>query len=429
MARMLSVDDVPVALRNSLLRYLTPLDEAVLLPQAFQSPDSAKFKNICFKLCASQAVNPNLFPLDLFSGLSVVKIESEEDVKLIEKSLEDTKLRKEMLKKLADMIPSEMFDEKVTVGPSLDCGEDERDLPSDDWTCGFDSSSSFVGIYSAQNSRSLEVGSVGQSRVFHEFYLVCKAGGGLAASTFHSRLRAELNKGRTLEESLCEDGIPGACALRRVATAAQRNRGRIMALAVQAIGLRGVQTVGDTPSRNKSKVVVATVDVVVNSLKKLETSKTLTYQLSCCTDLSLSKGAAWLSNATDGLTLLLNSSGEMKVVVSNETFSCLPFSTPRTKSSRDLSTDVLKAHKLHGGHIDNAWIQRHFAWKNSTFGGERNQSIEPLCFFGSHHEESFSATFARELGVSTFKPIRLRPEAVAVAGVEPGKLRAISRAV
>lgn len=430
MARLLAVDDVSVSLRNSLLRHLTSLDEAVILPQASQSQDSAAFKNVCFRLSSTQTIDPNLIPIALFNGLSIAKISSQEDVNVIEKALEDSSSRTALIRRLAEAIPSEMSDDSTTVGCKLECGEDERDLEPDKWTAGFDSPSAFVGVFSAENSRPPEVGLVGQSRVFREFFLVCKAGGGLAASTFHSRLRAELNKGKTLEQSLCEDGVPGAAALRRCASAGQRNRGRIMATAAEALGLNLVSTVGDQIGRNKAKVVVADVDVVVNSLRKLETTKTSTYQLACCTDLAISKGCAWLSSAADGLTLLLSSSGDTKVSVNNEMFNCLPFYTTRTTSSRELANSVLKAHQgSNNGHVDKHWIGKRFSWKNAEVSGASASNLEPFCFYGSHSEEHFSSTFSRELGISTLKPIKLRPELVCVAGIDTGKLRGIARAL
>ena len=430
MARLLAVDDVSVSLRNSLLRHLTSLDEAVILPQASQSQDSAAFKNVCFRLSSTQTIDPNLIPLALFNGLSIAKISSKEDMAVIEKALEDSASRAAMLRSLAEAIPSEMSDESTTVGCLLECGEDERDLETDNWICGFDSPSAFVGVFSAENSRPPEVGLVGQSRVFREYFIVCKAGGGLTASTFHSRLRAELNKGKTLEQSLCEDGVPGAAALRRCASAGQRNRGRIMATAAEAIGLKLVSTVGDQVGRNKAKVVVSDVDVVINSLRKLETTNTPIYQLTCCTDLAVSKGCAWLSSAADGLTLLLSNSGDTKPSVNNETFNCVPFFTSRTKSSRELANDVLKAHQSPtNGHIDKQWIVKRFAWKNAQVGGASTADLEPFCFYGSHIEEHFSSTFSRELGISTLKQIKLRPELVCVAGVDTGKLRGIARAL
>ena len=445
MARILAVDDVPVALRNSLLRHLTAFDEAVILPQAAQSSDSAAFKNVCFRLCATQETDPNLLPVDLFCGVSICRITAREDVSLLQAALDDTARRASLLATLAASVPSELHDENVTVGCSLDCEEDERDLESDNWVAGFADSSSFVGIFSAQNSRPPEVGLVGQSRVHDEFFLVCKAGGGLAASTFHARLRAELVKGRTLENALSEEGVPGATALRRCASAGQRNRGRIMAIAAKALGLKLLSEVGDQPARNKAKIIVPDVEVVVNSLRRLETCKAATYQLACCTDLALSKGCAWLSNASDGLTLLLQSnSGDVKVSVNNDTFGCVPFSTPRLKSSRDVTNEVVHAHRSSSkGHTDKQWIKRRFSWKNasvSPVGGHTSSSslssslssvndIEPFAFYGSHAEESFSSIFSRELGISTLKPIKLRPELVAVAGVDPGKLRGVVKAI
>ena len=433
MARLLAVDDVPVALRNSMLRHLTSFDEAVLLPQATQSADSSAFKNVTFRLCATQTVDPNLFPHDLFTGMSIVRISDAQDIKMLSDALADPSHRATLLKSLVNSTPSEMADENTTIGPLLDCGEDERDIETeevkDHWTAGFDSTSCFVGIFSAQNSRPPDVGTTGQSRVHDEFFLVCKAGGGRAASTFHSRLRSELMKGKTLESCLSEEGTPGACALRRCASAGQRNRGQIMDCASRALGLQATATVGDQASRNRAKVVVPDVDVVVNTLRPLDNTKSRIYQLTCCTDLSMSKGAAWLSNATEGVTLLLSSSGDTKVSVNNDTFASLPFATPRTSTNRNLASEVLKAHKTGIGHRDIDWIKRRFGWKNAEVPGASVDKIEPFCFYGSHLEETFASSFSRELGISTLKQIHLRPELVVCAGVDPGKLRGIVRAL
>ena len=104
--------------------------------------------------------------------------------------------------------------------------------------------------------------------------------------------------------------------------------------------------------------------------------------------------------------------------------------TSRTASSKELAGRVLKAHTgAGGGHHDREWIRRRFGWKNARVAGASTDTIEPFAFFGSHAEESFMATFARELGIATLKPIKLRPEMVVVAGVDPGKLRGIVKAL
>ena len=80
------------------------------------------------------------------------------------------------------------------------------------------------------------------------YYLVCKAGAGLAGQTFHARLSAALKSGSTLDEALSDDGTPGAKALRRVAVAAKRNRCRILNIAAQSLGFVCVDTIGDNAS-------------------------------------------------------------------------------------------------------------------------------------------------------------------------------------
>ena len=88
-----------------------------------------------------------------------------------------------MLAKLAASIPSEMADPSLQVGPALDGDELERDIEGSEWSAGFDSTSACVGIFAAQNSKAPDVGVHGCNRVFHQYFLVCKAGGGIAAST------------------------------------------------------------------------------------------------------------------------------------------------------------------------------------------------------------------------------------------------------
>ena len=55
MARILSLDECPVSLRNRLVRSLRSLDEAVLLPQAERRDDTGIYKNIVFRLAGNEA--------------------------------------------------------------------------------------------------------------------------------------------------------------------------------------------------------------------------------------------------------------------------------------------------------------------------------------------------------------------------------------
>ena len=86
----------------------------------------------------------------------------------------------------------------------------------------------------------------GMERVHRTYYLAAKAGGGIAAQTFHARLTAALAAGSTLDDALDGNADPGPQALRRGGFAASRNRGRILLLAAKALGIdHAIDTLGD----------------------------------------------------------------------------------------------------------------------------------------------------------------------------------------
>ena len=422
MARLLTLDAVTVQLRNALLNGLRAEDEGLLLPQAFQSVDSGAFKNCVFRLSGdTPGVNPSIFSFDWFSGVSLVQL-SEGDVKHVENLLENGGAAA-ALKDLVNRIPSDVADANVQVGPALECDELERDVEGAQWQCGFDSPASFVGIFAAQNSRPPDAGARGVNRVHNEYFLVCKAGAGIAASTFHSRLLAALSTpGATLDSVLGEGGTVGAASLRRLASAGARNRQRILAEAATALKLHGIQTVGDQASRNRYRCAVSDVDVSVNTIRKMDDVARSTWQVTNAIDGTISKGLVSMSNASDGMLLFLNPSGEKRIILrQNESWSAVPFATARINSSREMVDIVAKAN---GVSVDDAWVRRRFGWKNRSFATSQ-KDVPPFAFFGSHETESYSKSFTRELGLANFNVVRLRPGVVAVAGVDGGKLRAL----
>jgi hypothetical protein len=420
MARLLTLDSVTVNLRNALLGSLRPEDEGLLLPQATQSIESGTFKNCVFRLAGDVSnVNSACFAFDWFSGVSLVQL-TDGDTRIVEKLLDSQDMDR-ALKALADAIPSDVANADVQVGPALECDELERDVEGATWQCGFDSPSAFVGIFAAQNSRPPEVGSRGVNRVHHEYFLACKAGAGIAASTFHSRILAALaTPGATLDSVLGEGGTVGAASLRRLASAGARNRHRILTEAAKALGLQGVQSVGDQASRNKYRCAVSDVDVSVNTLRKLDDVSRSTWQVTNSIDGATSKGIVSMSNAADGMILFLNATGEKHIILrQNESWGSVPFSTPRLKNNREMVDLVMRAKAKN---VDDQWIRRRFAWKNRQFV-EGQVDVAPFAFYGSHDTEQYAKTFGRELGLSNFNSVRLRPELVATAGVDGGKLR------
>jgi len=440
MARLLTIDSCTVSLRNSLLGVLRSCDEAILLPQSGQSVESMAFKNIVFRLCGDGgAANTSIFSQDWFTGMSLVKLKGR-DVALIESVLESPTQREAMLKALSDKITSEVADSSLEVGPSLESDSEERDLEGTSWNAGFDSPNCFVGIFSANHSKTPDGGKPGMQRSHKEYYLVCRAGAGIAASTFHSRLLASMQKGSSLDQALeTEVGQPGSKALRRTTMAGYRNRSRIMLDAVQVMGLTDVASVGDQAARNKHRGVVADIDTVANTIRKLEDSPRSTWQYSTCVDGALSKGIMSLSNQSDGVVLFVTENGDAKISLKNEMWGCVPFTSSRLANSREIVDTVVKAHLGPQRaseassfslcpHPDAHWISTRVGWKNRNFSPSQ-PNIEPFGLWGAYSSENYIQSFARELGIASYQAVRLMPELVCSAGVDAGKLRAIVKAV
>lgn len=428
MARLLTIDDVTMGLRNALLSVLRTGDEAILLPQADQSLESAVFKNVVFQLEGeSPVLSGGVFSPDWFTGVSILKVRPSE-VSKVAALLDDPASRRNFLEHMKKQTNSDLFDSSIQVGPSLECDSDDRDVKDTTWVSGFDSPSSFVGLFSAENSRIPEGGTSANKRVFKEFFLACRAGGGVAASTFHARLLSGLASGLSLDALLEEDfKTPGSQGLRRVATASVRNRRRLLHEAAKALGIQDYPDVNDPQSGNKFRAAVPDVEVCANTIRKLDGDGSSRWQYTTGVDGASSKGLASLSNPCDGVTLYSSSTGDLKIILKNKTWQAIPFTTTRLATSREISDVVLKEKHSGEEHLDSSWIRAHFSWKNREFQPDQYDFI-PFPLHGSHSTEIYTQKFARELGLSELQPIRLRPELVCVAGVEPGKLRALVKA-
>lgn len=208
MARVVALDEIEHKLKQHILNSLRTSDEAMVLPQAHVSPESGTLKNVVMRLCGSEpGLNPDIFSPMWFSGVSVISVSSERAESLLSS---DAK-RREMILALAKSVPSEMQDTQIQVGPCLDGDEEDRD--TDQWIPGFDGPGCCVGLYSSAHSRAPEAQLDGMSRVHNSYFLVCKAGAGLAGQTFHARLSAALRSGSTLDEALSDNGTPGTASL------------------------------------------------------------------------------------------------------------------------------------------------------------------------------------------------------------------------
>lgn len=393
----------------------------VALPQAHSSPESGTFKNAVFSLNGSK----HDVPLSLFSdnwgaGVSAVKL-CDEDV---EPLLRNVEYRKEKMKLLADQIASDISEPSVAVGPDLLGDDADRDMRSD-WTPGFDSSTCLVGLYCGEHSRPSSSGRIGQNRAHRVAYLVCRAGAGVAGATFHSRLMGALRSGKSLDDALLSGNSPGPQALRRVSTAGSRNRARILKLASDILGLKHVQTVNDHVSTTYQRCAVTAIDVNLNTLTKTDGNTFWTYNTGV--DCSSSHGIISSSNVSDGFVIFLSSVEGRGLMVRNDAASSIPFSSVRIASNRDVAQKMaaqLEEDKSKGvmTHPDMEFVRDRFSWKNRNVG-KGSDAVIPLCLNGTHKEECFTSSYARELGLDKADLVRLRPELVCLAGVDGGKLR------
>lgn len=432
MARLVTFNGVNIdpKLRNYLMGALRVCDECLVLPQASRSLESGTVKNCVIHLSANDPEpNPEIFSSNWFGGVALLKIPSDR----AEFILSNSTKRSDVLQTLVAEIPSEMADTNVQVGPNLLGDAQERDTES--WTAGFDGPGCCVGLYSALQNKCPDVHETGMSRCHKDYYIVCKAGAGVAGQTFHARLTASLKEGSTLESALAENGNPGAAALRRVESAAKRNRARILLKASEALGFLGVSTIGDSasPHTNPQRIAIPDIDCSFNTLVQDDSNAARPvwrYAAGAC-DSVFSRGMITSSNVAEGFVAFLDPSGE-RFSLKNDVHSCLPFSTPRLLNNRDAVFRAVDEHKKakasrRAAHPDNEWVRMRFGWKAKDFG--TTVDVEPPALWGSHCSEAFLAEWGRELGVSKAHMLRLQPEIVAISAIEPGKLRVASRAI
>ena len=429
MARILGLEQVDSKPRADLNQCLRVCDESVVLPSASRSRDSGSFKNIVFRLSGIDAeMNTEVFSPQWFTGVSVVVV----PVDAAEALLRDPSKRKAALEKLRNKVLSEMSDSSIQVGPELDGDDTDRD--KEGWVCGFDSPSCCVGLFSARQSRAPEAGATGMNRAHSAYYLVCKAGGGMAAQTFHSRLCSALKSGKTLDECFSPGGSPGSQALRRVSSAGRRNRTRILEVAAKAMGFFDLDTISDNAASPSSphRGCIPNIDITYNSIRRVEGVPRSTWQYSAgCIDTVISQGLITSSNISEGFIAFTSANDELRVNLRNEAYNTLPFVTERIKTTKEIAELAANAHKsavTRGeAHPDIHFIRERFTWKSKEFSPPATVDIEPPSFWGSHSSETFLSSWARELGVAAYKPVRMAPEAVVVSAMEPAKLRAAVR--
>ena len=124
MARIMSLDACPPALKVHLQKSIRTLDEVVLLPCASRCDASGTYKNVTFKLDARERDVPvQIFSPEWGAGTSAIRV----DGAWVNKLIGDPTARHKAMKILKDAIPSECFDSSLQVGPTLDGDESRRD--------------------------------------------------------------------------------------------------------------------------------------------------------------------------------------------------------------------------------------------------------------------------------------------------------------
>ena len=423
MARVLGLEEVSPSLKSALGSSLRVYDEAVVLPQAHRSTESGGFKNVAMKLSGTEPeLSTDLFSPNWFSGVSAVQIPME----IAEPLIKDPRKRAAALAKIVASVPSEMEGADVQVGPDLDGDEHDRDTAA--WQAGFDSPGCCVGLYSAQQSRAPDSSVQGMHRIHNTYFLVCKAGGGAAAQTFHSRLVAALGTGQSLDECLKQGESPGPQGLRRVSLAAQRNRARILELAARAIDYHALDTISDNASNAGYRMAVTTLNVQTNVLR--ENPSGGWYYAAGCVDAASSQGLLASSNPHEGFVVFTDSNARYKINLRNPAYNCMPFSSMRLGNNRDAVMAAADKHKKaisgrDAAHPDADWVRERFGWKAKSLGVD----IEPPPLWGTYGSEEFITAWGRELGIASCRVMRLQPEIVSIAAVEPAKLRAAAKHV
>lgn len=457
MARIMALQQVDSHLASSIASSLRVVDEVVVLPHAHRSAESGAFKNVVVKLDGAEPdLDPGVFAANMFTGMSAIRVPSN----VAEALLCDPARRATVLNKLANLVPSEVVSTQVQVGPDLD-GDDETSKDVKEWVAGFDGPGCCVGLYAAQESRAPESGRQGMHRVHNAYYLVCKAGGGIATQTFHSRLVSALSKGNSMDDCLLSGTNPGPHALRRASIAAERNRSRILIVAAKAIGFDEVNTIGDNASADMHphRVTIPELNVSVNTLRNVNDGARSTWVYAAgSVDTAMSLGLAVSSNVSEGFVAFTDANNSFKVQFRNQALDCVPFCTERLLTNRDAVMLAAKTHaevrraandgggesgnvSLHA-HPDSEWIRGRFAWVNSdsspkesirrdSNGDNKTWSvppesvcIEPPCLWGAFDSESFITSWGRELGVADCRVVRLRPELVVITGNERAKMKA-----
>lgn len=407
MASILGLEELDPSVRSSLQSLLRPSDEAIALPSVVHiTPSGAKAT--VFEINGdAPSVNAAIFGAGAFAS-GVACMELPEDA--VARILGDAARAESALANVRNAIASENADAELVVGPSLDTNEGKDARP---WTAGFDGTSCCVGIYSA----NVPIGLPGRTRPSKQFFLLVKAGAGAAAAAFHQKLTTHLKGGMSMNEAIKK---LGEGAFKRVISAGQRNRARILAQAAKALRIDHlVSTMTDVMAcdSDRSLSALPTYDCFWNTLRP-STNGWLYH--SGCIDGHHNSSVITCSNVSEGFVIFMapETSANRKLSVRNDLGDAVPASSRRRISNLDLAKQVRV------GIVDDTDqdYSKRFAY---TQPSSMSKLIPPPGLLGSHEAETATTNWAREFGLATYRRVVLSPELVCVACWRPSVLRSL----
>ena len=437
-----SLIDDEIALRQHMQRVLRPSDEAIMLPGATRSDASSAFKNIVFTIDGSARNAPaRMFSAEWGHGVSIVRIPTEAAERVL-----SSEHRATFLSALRDEIPNELTDrledgKNIVIGPRLESGPNNRDMDDDDWVEGFDGSNCAAGLYSAVEHRPPDgTGNEGMTRAHRSYFLVAKAGAGIAAQQFHQRMQGLLGSGRSLSDVM--DTELNDAVMERVVSAGRRNRARIILRMANVLGLGAdVDSVPDhaaTDAFGSRPLAILMADSVTNVLERIMTTKFASdasewrYHANTVST-AASQGIVVCSNVSDGFVMLYSreTGNEATIRVLNPAHGAIPFGSKRISTAFDALRYAVATHSKNGDHPDSEWIQQRFGWKTATLrrvatldasAPQLSKQMAPCALWGTHAPLNISA-WPRAIGIHAMQKAVLSPELVALAGTEPLSLR------
>lgn len=420
--------------KNVACTCLRECDEVVLHEGCAYTDESLCFKNTAFRLSGdAPSVPANLFSPDWCHGVSGVVLNSEAAARLNALAPNVLQARVEAL---AKAVNNDLVDHETQVGASLSVDGD-RDTES--WVAGFDSSSCCVGLYATDDCVLHDGAPEGSERVHRCYWLMCKAGAGVAAQEFSARLDIALKDAMSLNQCLAPGAEPGDEGLRRVASAARRNRARVLHAAAVAFGIDDcIDMVMDNTASFDSPLqrhVMLDVDAPTNMLVPLHLNGIATTDwLYCagCLHTPSTHGIVSCANAAAGFVLIRGAAAvrrDERACMRNAFYDTVPFGSTRLRSNGEAVADALSRVD---GHADNTWLRDTFYWRSPferlrlRFGDVEASTLAktlPVQLWGTHGLDQWLESTGALLGVSGMHVSRLRPVKVLLAGTEPGKLR------